>query len=301
MVLSEFLQPMKSYSNNDTSSNDTLRAQPWLGTYVSIAAQGKQAVVCNAIQAAFDAIATVHHSMSFQNPCSELSDLNRLAQQRPVRVSAPVYRVLQASVALAKVSNGCFDPTIAGRLVQDRVLPPPNANQIDEFANWKDIQLLGNRYVQFSKPLWLDLSGIAKGFAVDLAIQTLKKNGVQAATVNAGGDIRLFGRQQTVFVRNPHDLSKQIPLLELENGAVATSANYFTDTDENPCALFDAESQRYLQQPCSVTVTAPRAIWADALTKIVFAKRERCLPLLKRLTASAMLINQDGSRLQING
>ena len=121
-----------------------------------------------------------------------------------------------------------------------------------------------------------------------------------AATVNAGGDIRIFGHQQTVFVRNPHDLSEQIPLLALENGAVATSANYFKELDKIPCALFDAQSRILLHQPCSVTVCAPRAIWADALTKIVLAKREQALPLLKQLNASAMMICQDGSRLQIN-
>ena len=291
---------MNYYSDKNNSLDGTKRAQPWLGTYVSIVAQGKSTVVDKAIQAAFDAVAMVHRSMSFQNPCSELSDLNRLAQQRPVKVSASAYRVLQASIALAKASNGCFDPTVAGRLVQDGVLSPPNANPIDEFANWRDVHLLSNRHVQFSRPLWLDLSGIAKGFAVDLAIQTLKKNGVEAATVNAGGDIRIFGHQQTVFVRDPHHLNEQIPLLAIENGAVATSANYFTDLDKIPCALLDAQSRNYLHQPCSVTVTAPRAIWADALTKIVLAKREQALPLLKRLNASAMLICPDGSRLQFN-
>jgi FAD:protein FMN transferase len=277
-----------------------VRSQPWLGTFVSIAVHANQPRAEQCIQAAFKAVAHVHEAMSFQNPRSELSDLNRLAHQRPVQVSAATYRILQASMALAKYSNGCFDPTVAGRLVRDGVLSPPNANPINESANWQDVQLLGNQQVQFRTPLWLDLSGIAKGYAVDLAIRTLKKNGVKAGTVNAGGDIRLFGHQQTVFVRNPYDLSEQIPLLQLENGAVATSANYFTDIDENPCALFDAESQHYLQQPCSITVTAPRAIWADALTKIVLAKREHCLPLLKRLNASAMLIGLDGSRLQIN-
>lgn len=168
---------MNYYSDKINSLIGTVRAQPWLGTYVSIAAQGKSDVVDIAMQAAFDAVAMVHRSMSFQNPCSVLSDLNRLAQQRPVHVSASVYRVLQASVALAKASNGCFDPTIAGLLVREGVLSPPNANPIDESANWQDIQLLSNQHVQFSRPLWLDLSGIAKGYAVDLAIQTLKKMG----------------------------------------------------------------------------------------------------------------------------
>ncbi len=291
---------MNYCSDKNNALDRTVCAQPWLGTYVSIAAQGKPSVVDKAIQAAFDTVAAVHHSLSFQNPCSELSDLNRLAQQRPVKVSAITFRVLQASVALAKASNGCFDPTMAGRLVRDGVLSPPNANPIDESANWQDIQLLSNRHVQFSRPLWMDLSGIAKGFAVDLAVQALKKNGVKAATVNAGGDIRLFGHQQTVFVRNPLNLQEQIPLLVLENGAVATSANYFTDLNNNQCVLFDADAQHYLPQPCSVTVSAPRTIWADALTKIVLAKREQALPLLKRLKASAMLICPDGSRLQFN-
>lgn len=291
---------MNSYSRENESRRRVARTQPWLGTYVCIGADGNDSKTHNAIDAAFADIARIHRSMSFQNPNSELSNLNRLAHQRPVEVSASVYRVLKSALVIAKASDGCFDPAIAGRLVQDGSLPPPNINSIDLDASWRDVVLLDGNRVEYARPLWLDLSGIAKGYAVDAAIRTLVKHGVRAATVNAGGDLRTYGRWQTVFVRDPQCISEHIALLELENGAVATSANYFTEMDDGRCMLYDADSREYLKQACSVTVTAKRAVWADALTKIVLARRQESIPLLKKLGASAMLIFPDRSRQQIN-
>lgn len=277
-----------------------LRSQPWLGTYVTIYAQGNNSATNFAIQSAFNEVAQVHKSMSFHNPCSELSDLNRLANQRPVNVSARLYRVLRAALVLAKSSDGYFDPTLAGRMVQDGLLPSPNANAVNVDANWRDIKLVGGNTVEFLQPLWLDLSGIAKGYAVDLAIRSLMKNGVTAAAVNAGGDLRVYGRQQRISVRDPSSPGEQIPLLEIENGAVATSANYFTVSDDANFKLYDIGLQDYQKKIGSTTVTARYAIWADALTKIVAAQGKAALPLLKRLNASAMMIDGNGRRVLIN-
>ena len=290
---------MSSCSDTTASGRFCVRTQPWLGTYVSIAATGGDSAN-PAVQSAFELIANIHRSMSFQSPCSELSDLNRLAHQRPVTVSTGMYRVLRASLALAGASEGCFDPTVAGHLVQSGLLPAPSANGIDESADWRDVHLLSGLQVQYRRPLWLDLGGIAKGYALDRAVFVLKKNGVKAATVNAGGDIRSYGHRQTVTVRNPIDLAESIALLELEGGAVATSGYHGESLEYASSALLDAATGRHFDERCSVTVSAPRAIWADALTKIVLARRQASIPLLKKLGASAMLIFLDGSRQQIN-
>lgn len=279
--------------HGDTS--DEQRARPLLGTLVAIriADTGNADA---AFDAAFASVAAVHRAMSFHDAASELSRLNRDAVHAPQAVGASLWRVLRASLALARASDGRFDPTIAARLVQSRHLPAPtNAPAPDPHANWRDVHLLPGRRVHFDKPLWLDFGGIAKGYAVDLAVAALRAQGVRAGMVNAGGDLRVFGdMQQTIRVRDPRDPVATRPLLQLRDGAVATSAGYFSAL-AGETALVDARDGARLGDGVSVSVCAPRALWADALTKIVLADADAALPLLHRLHAQAALLDATGA------
>ena len=74
-------------------------------------------------------------------------------------------------------------------------------------------------------PLTLDLGGIAKGFAVDKAVEALKQCGATSGYVNAGGDLRVFGDvSQSIQIRNPGNSSELMSLGSLANGAIATSS-----------------------------------------------------------------------------
>jgi len=137
----------------------------------------------------------------------------------------------------------------------------------------------------------VDLGGIAKGFAVDRATDALKKQGIRFGVVNAGGDIRVFGSTtREVHLRNPILPTRFSGVLRVRDRAIATSATYFA-----PGALIDGQMRRAITDLVSVTVAARDCMTADALTKIVFALREKAAPLLARHRAEALLLERDAS------
>lgn len=275
------------------------RARPLLGTFVSIRVDDANENAEAAIDAAFAHISDIQKCMSFHESDSELMRINTFANQEPQKISSHFKRVLQASLSLSKASGGYFDPTIAGQLVAWGMLPAPNNTIVDPTACWRDVVFLPDGRLYFKKPLWLDLGGIAKGYAVDLATNCLRRNGVLSGLVNAGGDLRAFGKKVTVHVRNPGNPQQSSPLLEASNIAVATSAGYFSEVNGNT-ALLDPHNNKSLGHSCSVTVCAPRAIWADALTKVVLANPNGAHKLLQRLHATSLIIDNDGTRRELH-
>jgi FAD:protein FMN transferase len=253
------------------------RCRPLLGTFVEIAARGKSSVdLQRDIEAAFAAVADVHRLMSFHDSHSDVSRINRQAFRKGVTVHPWTWRVLKKAETFARQSGGVFDITIASE---------PNA------GSWRNIFLRGNREVSLNRRLIVDLGGIAKGFAVDRAVESLQRSGVSAGIVNAGGDLRAFGSTSCdVHLRNPISPTRFSGKLRLRNRAVATSANYFS-----PLALIDGQTRGAMSRQLSVSVAAADCMTADALTKIVFAFREESAPLLKRHGADALLLERDGS------
>jgi thiamine biosynthesis lipoprotein len=142
---------------------------------------------------------------------------------------------------------------------------------------------------------WVDLGGIAKGYAVDLAIAALQQHGVDSACVNAGGDLRAIGvAPWQVAVRAAHDPASAGARLLLRDAALATSANYFSaprrDPDAEVSALVDGRNARPLAGAHSVTVRAPSCAVADALTKVVMATGHARHPCLSAYGADAFIL-----------
>src|SRR5471032_482473 len=163
-------------------TGETRRARPWLGTIVDIRVRGlKEKHALRAIEAAFDEIAAVHALMSFHDPESELSLLNRCAAETSTPVGSRTREVLDLALTIARESDGRFDPTVAADLVGWGFLPAPRGGRPPEpGASWRDVQLEGD-LVRFARPLWIDLGGIAKGYAVDRAIERLLCEGATDA------------------------------------------------------------------------------------------------------------------------
>lgn len=276
------------------------RARPLLGTFVEITAGGLlPAAAQQAIDHAFAEVEAVHASMSYQSPDSELTQLNRHAAEQPVAVSAALWQVLQAAQEMAQASGGLFDVTVAPTLARMGYLPRyAGLPRADRHARWQHIRLLRGRRVHFARPLRIDLSGIAKGYAVDRALAALRACGAQRGQVNAGGDLRLFGAQeaQTVHVRHPAMPGITLPIVALREGAVATSANYYTQRQhrgQTVSPLIGPGRRSARAGQISVTVLAADCITADALTKVVHADPQRALPVLRRFGAEALLLQTD--------
>jgi len=273
------------------------RCRPLLGTFVGIQAFGTNfAKLEGAVDAAFLAIAQVHRLMSFHDPESDVSCMNRDACSKLVRVHPWTWRVLKSAQEFSHNTEGIFDVTMAGQLVNWNYLPRCNARF--GRGSWRDIVLEANGHVRFRRPLLIDFGGIAKGFAVDRAVETLKRNRVVAGIVNAGGDLRVFGSaSQVVHLRHPAQPKRAAGAVRLRERAIATSGIYFARTkNRGRCVspMLNGRTGRAARDLISVTVGAANCMTADALTKVVFAMREQAAPLLARYSADALLLEQNG-------
>lgn len=279
---------MKSFSNNPV----TERAHPWLGTLVSIRAEGLPATQMHrAISAAFAEVAAVHQSMSFHQQDSDVSRLNRCALHHPVAVRPHTFKVLQWALRFSSCSNGCFDITVAAELVDWRFLPRPSDGMCHPRGSWRDIELRSDGHVVFHRPLWIDLGGIAKGYAVDLACENLRSWGVRRSVVNAGGDIRVNGRQAERIGLDTGSPANPLAILELSNGSVASSSGGRRQWRHG--RLVGPHVHGILRSPAPterfVAVVAESCVVADALTKVVMAEGINSACLLRRFGASAHL------------
>jgi FAD:protein FMN transferase len=281
------------------------RAKPLLGTFVEIEAAGPDRAELNrAIDAAFEAVSAVHRLMSFHDPDSDISRLNREAFDRPVRVHAWTFRVLETSMELHRRSNGVFDVAVAPVLQSMGLLPKLDVETpIDGRTRTPDaIELIeGQAAVRFrDRRAKIDLGGIAKGFAVDRALDALRETGaVACGLVNAGGDLAAFGAEmQPIHIRHPRDPQRRIGHVKIGNEALASSARRFDPfhgADTGSPAIICPDGRASTSGIDGVTVRAPSCMIADALTKIVMISGTSATDLLELYKASALLIAADGS------
>ena len=252
------------------------RARPLLGTLVSIEATSDPTD-------AFAEIERIHALMSFHEPSSDLSRLNREAASHATQVDPDTFAVLAFAARMRILSEGVFDIAIAPALVRSGLLPRPRgAPDPDPHASAADIELDAARLtVRFHRPLWIDLGGVAKGYAVDRAVQTLQQQGVTQGCVNAGGDLRVFGDEtQTILLRSKG--ASYAPKLRLHAAGLASSAIepvvpvHYDGATRAPAAHCDFAS-----------VVADTCMSADVLTKVVLAQGGAAAPVVDACNATA--------------
>jgi thiamine biosynthesis lipoprotein len=252
----------------------TRRAQPWLGTLVEITIANalEDAALNFAFGGAFDAIAAVHGLMSFHDPDSDVSRINRAAPGAVLDIDPRTAVVLSAALALARQSDGLFNPFCAPRLVEWAYLPAPAGPAPAWNTPLSALVLDGSRIMKRA-PAWIDLGGIAKGYAVDAAITALQDCGVASACVNAGGDLRVIGPDAwPVQLRDPRHPTATAYTTMLRDAALATSAIYFSSKKSRGqprIALVKCPDGEPVLRNMSVSVSAPSCMMADGLTKVL--------------------------------
>jgi thiamine biosynthesis lipoprotein len=282
------------------------RARPLLGTLVEIrvdtrADGAEHARALTAIDAAFTEIAVVHRLMSFHAADSDVSCINREAARDAVMVDSRTREVLSLAIEFARASGGRFDPTIAAELADWNLLPHPcDAPSPDPSADWRDVEILADGRVRCAKALWIDLGGIAKGYAVDRAIKCLVDFGIGRACVNAGGDLRRIGEgMDPVHIRSPAPPHQPMHSLWLGEGAIASSGDYFERSWRGGRRIgphVDGATRRAMPSDVSVSVVADRCVVADALTKIVMCDPDAARSLLESWDAQALVHATNGAR-----
>ena len=234
--------------------------------------------------------------MSAHDPASDLARIARDAHRWPVRVDPATYAVLTLALDLWRETGGAFDVTVAPALAREGLLPSDAFSPRAACGRTAALELLDDDRVRASESVAIDLGGIAKGYAVDRAVDALRTSGASSGIVNAGGDLRVFGMNVWFPVRVRHPASPNLVLspFDVSDFAVATSADYFAAAP----ALVDPGTRRARPFASSVTVAAPSCALADALTKIVALRPAAAPSILARHDAQAFRIAVDRDQAQ---
>ncbi len=268
-----------------------IRCKPLLGTFVEISTEDGMDP-SHAIEAAFSAIEKVQWLMGFHNTESELSQINARSYLESVRIHSWTAEVLTIAQEIYRQSNGIFNCGIGHRLVAAGLLPNHSTINVDAFGGIEDVLFLESDLIMSRLPLCLDLGGIAKGYAVDRAVETLQSYGIRSGSVNAGGDMRVFGEvAQVIQIRSPSSPQALIQVGSMKQGAIATSGLYFAKRDTSVKSyMVNPLNQHHMEFSESYSVIAPECVYADALTKVVSITGNIHHPCLGQFSAQAMMI-----------
>ena len=249
---------------------------------IELAAAGEDdAKLAERTENAFAWFAEVERRCSRFDDASELRNLS-LHIGDPVRVSTLLCQALDIALNVARLTGGALDPAIGRAMERSgfntnymtgaRVMSKLPA---DSMGTYRDILLDRDaQTVTLLRPLSLDLGAVAKGLAVDLAAEELR--GLPGFVINAGGDILARGLNPDaepwrIGIRHPRRHDDLLTSLRITDAAVCTSGDY-----ERPQAagdghhILDPASGASAGLAISVTVVAPTAVVADALSTAVF-------------------------------
>lgn len=201
------------------------RMQVHMGTMISVKIDDE-----NGSDAVFELFRELDESLSTYKSDSEISRLNRYGK---LKLTAQTKTVLERSLEISKLTNGVFDVTIGALShgayhfgAKERV---PSKTELKEaLLNVGASKLrIKDDYAFLSHGAIVDLGGIAKGYAVDLSIELLKKRGVDRAVVAASGDIGCIGSCE-IAITDPFSPNRTFATIRsiLPILAVSTSGNY---------------------------------------------------------------------------
>jgi FAD:protein FMN transferase len=288
------------------------RTVPVMGTIAEIAVVTRdERAAQQAITAAVEELHAVDRLMTRFNTRSDIGRANLHAHGTPVMVSAATAAVVAESLRWACVEGSRFDPCI-GRVVElwdvTSRSEPPQPGALRRLAGrslHRSLELGrsgGSDVLIYNDPdVGLDLGGIAKGYAVDRAVATLRDWGVTDALVNAGGDLYALGHSAAgepwkVGIRSPADPARLAGSVTLTDRAVATSGDYeqyFDHAGRRYHHLFDPATAAPRESRLhSLTVAADSCMVADAAATAVFGlDRAVALRVLANAAPSAEIVD----------
>lgn len=239
-----------------------------------------------ATEEAFAVIAEVDRLMSDYREDSELTFVNRHAADGPVPISAPTFAVLATAERVSSASAGAFDVSV-GPLMrlwgfkdkQPRVPSPSELEHVKPVVGARNIVLDAHaRTVRFARPgVAIDLGGIAKGFASELAAAALQRRGL-SGLVDAGGNQYLVGHPLgkttwSIGIRSPESSDKLLGVIDVSDGALSTTSdasNFLEAGGIRYGHVLDPRLLRPSNAAVSATVVSKDGTLADALSKAAF-------------------------------
>ena len=303
-------------TRRDEGGRTARQTWPAMGAFASVTVPRQEREhLADYAAAARARVQELEERLSLFKPDSELSRLNQAAGAGPVPLSTETLTALGLALRYAHKSDGAFDPTadpllrLWGLRGNTPTATVPNERDLEttlERVGYAGVRLDPTRGTASLERagMRIDLGGIAKGYAADAVHERLRTMGAENFMVNLGGDMRMRGGPAAgtpwrLGVRDPFDRARFLGILELDGDwGVATSGNYerFVELEGQRYAhILDPRSGRPVRGMASVTVVAPTAAQADALSTALFVLGlEDGVALLKKMDRCEALFVLDG-------
>ncbi|MBI5181380.1 MAG: FAD:protein FMN transferase [Nitrospirae bacterium] len=311
-----FLSTDKAIAGEETYK----RTRSLMGTEMEItvvSADEKKAYT--AIDAAFAEISRIEQLMSTYIPESQISRINSAAGKKAVKVDAELLRLIKRAIEYAEMTEGGFNIAVGPLIKLWKVAEGgniPGSEEIKrakEIVNYKDIIIDEKQGAIFliKNGMSIDLGGIAKGYASDMAKEALEKKGIKAGIIAVAGDINAFGKKPDTLsggkagrwrigIRHPRKKDAFIGIIELEDEAVSTSGDYerfFIKDGKRYHHIIDPKTGEPADKCQSVTIVAKEAVATDALSTGIFVMGpKKGIYLVERLKGiEAVIVDAKGN------
>jgi thiamine biosynthesis lipoprotein len=255
-----------------------------MDTFVSVTIYASdEKIAGEAISAAFARMEEIEKEASEFDEESEVFQLNRDGYLETP--SDDLSELIDMSLDFNQITDGAFDITVKPLLnLWEAGLWQESAavqqNRIDETMRLvgSDKIAVENSKIYFTVAgMAITLGGIAKGYAVDKALEVIEDMGIKHALVNAGGDMgmldsKLGGEPWVVALANPDDTSQSLAAFEVSDKAIATSGNYerYFDPEKEAHHIINPKTGYSAGECISVTIITEDFTQADALATSVF-------------------------------
>ena len=277
---------------------------------------GDSATATKNINLVIDEIVRIEELISEWKPSSQISEVNRNAGVKPIKVDKEVFDLTKRSLFFSEITNGAFDISIAS---MDKIWKFDDS--MEELPSQeillKTIEKVGYKNIELNElnsTIFLKLPGMkigfgatGKGYAADQGKFLMQQLNVKAGIVNASGDMATWGTQPNnkpwrIGITNPFKLHKSLKILEVTNAAITTSGDYqkyVEFNDKRYSHIIDPKTGMPASGLISVTVIGENAETANGLsTSIMVLGYEKGLELLKNYPNYACLILTDKGKVK---
>lgn len=270
------------------------------------------AIAEKAFNAAITEMRRIEEEMSEWRDGSQVSRINKEAGIMPVEVSSELFNVIAAACEVSRLTDGAFDITWAGtrglwNFTKGKERVPSTAEMSAALANvgYMFIELDSVKKTVFLKKrgVAIGLGAIAKGYAVDKAMQSVAGLGIKNAIIKAGGDMRVQGGDGAegweIGIKHPREKERLIARLKLTDISISTSGDYerfFIKDGRIYHHIIDPSTGYPAKGVMSATIIAPDTMTSDALSTAVFVLGPvKGMELVKRLKGvEALIVDSEG-------
>jgi thiamine biosynthesis lipoprotein len=292
-----------------------------MDTYVRVVVYADEESAAEAINAAFDRIEEIEKIATTWDSEGEAFQLN---ESRYLDTpSDELLELINLSIYYSEITDGSFDITV--QPILDLWSYNPDAEQqfweLDAatqlIAINEALQLVGSAQIilddgtiRLREGAAITLGGIAKGYAVDEALEVIADMGIKYALIDAGGDMATLGAKPDgelwgIALVNPDDTSQNLACFEFSDRAIATSGNYerYFDPEREVHHIVNPKTGYSANECISVTIIARDCTQADTLATSVFVMGpEAGMLLVESLDyVEALIVDSDRIIYQSSG